>query len=136
MSDGHRAIARRFLNGITTGELPDELFTDDFDVWVTVAESVSAPAYLESARALHTLFTDGPNFTIDAFTAEDDRVVAEVRGEGDLISGDSFEMRYAFIFRIRDDRIASLAEHMHPDPSREKIAPLFAAIRAGERDIA
>ena len=69
-------------------------------------------------------------YTIDSLTAEDDRVAAEVRGAGTLVSGEAFTNRYVFMLRIRDGRIASVAEHFDPGPVREKIVPLIQAAMA------
>ena len=59
-------------------------------------------------------------------------MVAEVRSEGRLIDGADYAMRYVFVFRIRDGRIASLAEHFNALTVQEQILPLLAGLKGEE----
>ena len=70
------------------------------------------------------------NYTIDSLTAEEDRVAAEIRSNGTFADGDTYENIYVFILRIRDGRIASVAEHFNPDPVLKKILPRLRAAMA------
>jgi uncharacterized protein len=67
---------------------------------------------------------------LNALTAEGDRIAAEIDAHGTLVDGQAFANRYVFILRIRDGRIASVAEHFNPAPVAEKIVPLIQAAMA------
>jgi len=73
------------------------------------------------------LFPEGFAYSVDSLTAEDDRVAAEVRGRGKLQSGEDYHNTYVFVFRIRDGRIAAVAEHCNSIVVREKLLPLLQA---------
>lgn len=125
-------LARRFFAALSSGDLPDELLTDDMTVWTTTSGVQQEKArYQGGIRLLSALFEGGLTFTVDSLTAEDDRVAAEVRSHGILRGGEPFENRFLFMLRVRDGRIASVAEHFNPIPIREKIHPLLEAEMAG-----
>lgn len=63
-----------------------------------------------------------------SITAEEDRAVAEVRSKGTLINGEEYQNTYVFVFRIRDGRIASVAEHFNALIVQEKMVPLVRTI--------
>jgi uncharacterized protein len=54
-------------------------------------------------------------------------VAAEVQGRGTLKNGQDYHNTYVFVFRLRNGRIASVAEHNNPLVVREKIMPLLQA---------
>ena len=70
-------------------------------------------------------------YTIESLTAEEDRVVAQVSSDWKLVNGERAQNRHMFLFRIRDGRIASVAEYMDPRVPREVIGPLIQAALAG-----
>jgi uncharacterized protein len=86
--------------------------------------------YQGGVKMLASLFIDGFNHTIDSLTAEEDRVAAEIRSKGTFSDGDTYENVYVFLLRIRDGRIASVAEHFNPDPVVKKILPRIQAAMA------
>jgi hypothetical protein len=63
-------------------------------------------------------------------TAEEDRVAAEIRSNGRFTDGDAYENVYVFVLRIRDGRIAFVAEHFNPDPVVKQILPRIQAAMA------
>ena len=75
-------------------------------------------------KVLKTVFRDGPLYIVDSLIVEGDRAAAEVQGSGTLINGQEYHNTYAFIFRVRDGRIASIVEHTNPLIVSEKILPL------------
>jgi ketosteroid isomerase-like protein len=64
-------------------------------------------------------------FTIDALTAEGDRVVAEARSEGLLIDGQPYGNTYVFVFKVQGGRIAWIAEHYNALIITEKLIPVM-----------
>jgi uncharacterized protein len=129
MSHPNHQVARKFFAGLFGGNIGDELVTPDMTAWTTIG-SVDKAGYQGGVKMLVTLFTNGFNYTIDSLTAEDDRVAAEIRSKGTFADGDTYENVYVFILRIRDGRVASVAEHMNPDPVVKKIMPRLQAAMA------
>lgn len=128
MTEANHRIVRDFFIALGRGELPDELLAPDMTVWTTTGGAVSKDRYQGGVRLLGMICQGGGlAYTIHALTAEEDRVAAEVRGSGTLVNGEPFENAYAFFFRIRDGRIASVAEHFDPGPVQERLAPLMRA---------
>lgn len=128
MTEANHRIVRDFFAALGRGELPDELLAPDMTAWTTTGGTLTRDRYQGGVRLLGMICQGGGlAYAIHSLTAEEDRVAAEVRGSGTLVSGEPFENAYAFFFRIRDGRIASVAEHFDPAPVRDKIAPLMRA---------
>jgi len=129
----HHDLARAYFAAVTAGELPDDLLTEDMTAWITTGGTMTRQAYQEVIRLLAKMCAEPIRFTIDAITAEDDRVVAEARSTATLIDGETYANTYVFSFRIRDGRIASIAEHYNALIVQEKLFPLMARLApAGE----
>jgi ketosteroid isomerase-like protein len=131
MSEASHRIAREFFQALTQGEVPDSLLTPDVTVWTTSTGGASDKARFQAGiKLLASVFKGNFVYTVDALTAEEDRIAAEVQARGTLINGDEYRMRYVFMLRIRDGRIASIAEHNNPGPVREQLGPLIQAVMA------
>ncbi|MBW8783205.1 MAG: nuclear transport factor 2 family protein [Novosphingobium sp.] len=130
MSADPHDLIRRFVEGLSRGDLPDDLFTNDLMVWTTPSGTEAPKAQYQGAvRLLQSLFPQGLRYTLDWAIAEGNRGAAEVRSHGVLASGEEFAARYAFMFGFCDSRIATLAEHTDPRPVEQKImGPLMAAM--------
>jgi len=129
-------IARDYFAAVTAGDLPDAMLTPDMTGWITSGGVTMDKAQYQHAIRLLSAMLAGPlEFTIQALTAEDDRVVAEATSVGALINGEEYRQTYVFILRIRDGKIASVAEHYNAVISQEKLVPLMAsaAARLNER---
>ncbi len=127
MTHAHHELARKFFAALSNGDLPDDLLTDDMTAWTTTSGTSPKARYQAGIKVLASIFSGGVSYTVDSLTAEGERVAAEVQGRGTLINGDAYHNVYVFIIRIRDGRIASVAEHFNPDPTRQKIIPLIQA---------
>ncbi|MFI6775375.1 nuclear transport factor 2 family protein [Nocardia sp. NPDC050412] len=64
----------------------------------------------ELLRPLMAQFTEYRS-AADFVIAEDDRVVAQVRGHGITAGGEPYEQTYCFIFRIANGRLTEVIEH-------------------------
>lgn len=64
----------------------------------------------ELLRPLMEQFTEYRS-TADFIIAEDDRVVAQVRGHAITISGEPYEQTYCMIFRLASGQLTELIEH-------------------------
>ena len=127
MTHVNHELARKFFAALSSGNIPDDLLTADMTVWTTTSGTSTKVRYQAGIRILASIFSGGISYTVDSLTAEHDRVAAEVQGRGTLINGETYHNVYVYILRIRDGRIASVAEHFNPDPIRERIGPLMQA---------
>ncbi len=127
MSTSNHALVREFFKVIAAGELPETMVTDDMTAWTVTSGTFDKARFQGGVKLLAAIFGGTLVYTIDALTAEDDRVSAEVRSHGTLVNGDPFENTHVFLFRIRDGRIARVAEYMNPMIVQEKIVPLMQA---------
>jgi uncharacterized protein len=123
----NREVVQDFFAALSSGALPDELFTEDVRIWTNTSGSSERARYQGGVKILQSLFEGGLEYRIDSLTAEEDRVAAEVQGRGRLRSGEDYHNTYVFMFRVRDGRIASVAEHCNSILVREKIVPLLQA---------
>ncbi|MGB8365788.1 MAG: nuclear transport factor 2 family protein [Rhizomicrobium sp.] len=121
-------LVHDFFAAVTAGDLPDSLLTPDMKGWTTTQGTMEKADYQRVIRLLAKISARPLAFTIDSITAEEDRAVAEVRSKGTLINGEEYQNTYVFVFRIRDGRIASVAEHFNALIVQEKMVPLVRTI--------
>ncbi|WP_417621243.1 nuclear transport factor 2 family protein [Parasphingorhabdus sp.] len=121
----NRDIARAYFAAIEAGTLPDDLLADDFTAWTTTQGPLSKELYQGAIPLLAKLTGGSIRFTVDSITAEADRVIAEARATARLVDGSDYENTYVFVFRIRDGRISSIAEHFNALVVIEKLVPLI-----------
>jgi ketosteroid isomerase-like protein len=65
-----------------------------------------------AAGQIYEVFPRGLSFTIDALTAEGERVAVEAHSQGRHVSGALYSNEYHFLFVFRDGRLAVLKEYM------------------------
>ena len=131
-NEANHALARAYFAAVTAGELPDALCCDDMTAWITTGDATMDKAsYQMVIRLLARMCATPIQFTIDAITAEEDRVVAEARSTATLISGEAYANTYVFSFRIRDGKFASIAEHYNALEVQEKLLPLMKQLGTG-----
>jgi ketosteroid isomerase-like protein len=130
MSEANHQIARDFVAALSGGALPDALLAPDFTVWTTTTPGIDGATYQGGIVLLATVFSEKPIYSIDSLTAEDDRVIVEAQARGVLVNGEPYHNCYVFVLRIRDGRIAALAEHFDPRIIQDKIMPLLHAAMA------
>jgi len=129
MSHPNHAVAEAYLAAVTAGDLPDSLLTDDMTAWLTTQGPISKAAYQGAIRLFARMAQSPIRFTVDAMTAQDDRVVIEAHSEATLINGEEYGNTYVFSIRVRDGRIAWIAEHFNALIAQEKLIPLAASLR-------
>jgi ketosteroid isomerase-like protein len=129
MPPSNYAVAGAYLSAVTAGDLPDSLLTDDMTAWLTTQGPVSKSDYQSAIRLLARMCQTPIRFTVNAITAEDDRVVIEAQSQATLINGEQYANTYVFSLRVRDGRIAWIAEHYNPLVAQEKLFPLAASLR-------
>lgn len=70
-------------------------------------------AQIEAAAGqIYQAFPQGLSFTIEAMTAEGERVAVEARSRGRHASGRVYSNEYHFLFVFRDGRLELLREYM------------------------
>jgi hypothetical protein len=129
MSHPNYALAEAYLAAVTAGDLPDSLLTDDMTAWLTTQGPISKAAYQGAIRLFARMAQSPIRFTVDAMTAQDDRVVIEAHSQATLINGEAYGNTYVFSLRVRDGRIAWIAEHFNALIAQEKLFPLAASLR-------
>lgn len=130
MAHKNHDIARAYFAAVSKGELPDSLLTPDMTAWTTLGGNTDKASYQGMVKMLGAMCSRSPQFTIKSITAEDDRVVVEADSEATLINGEDYRNTYIFVFRVRDGRIASVAEHFNALVVKEKLTPLIKTLAA------
>lgn len=118
-------LVHAFFDAVTAGELPDALLTEDMTGWITTGGTMPKESYQGLIRVLAQMCAEPIRFTVDSITAEEDRAAAEVRSTARLVNGEDYAMTYVYVFRFRDGRIASVAEHYNALISEAKLIPLM-----------
>lgn len=128
MTDSNHRLAQAYFDAVTAGELPDSLLTPDMTAWGTTLGPVSKADYQGMIRVLARMCATPIQFTVNAITAEEDRMLAEATSTATLINGEPYSNTYVFSFRIRDGRIAWIAEHYNALLTQQKLLPLMAQL--------
>ena len=129
MLQPHHDLARAYFAAVSAGDLPDSLLTEDFTAWTTTGGNIDKAAYQHMIRLLARMCREPIRFTIDAITAEGDRVVAEARSEAVLINGEPYANTYVFPMRVRDGKIAWIAEHFNTAIVQNKLYPVMELLK-------
>lgn len=125
MIEHHKKLTYAYFDAVKNSELPDSLLTDDMTAWTTTTGPVDKKTYQAMVKMLGKMCAAPLSITVHSLTAEEDRVVAEAESTGKLINGEDYCNTYIFVFRIRDNRIASVAEHYNALIARDKLLPLM-----------
>ena len=127
MNESEKQLVQAFLDAIGRGEPLDDMITPDMTAWTVTAGATDQARFLGAVKLLASIFGGGLRYTIDELTVQGDRTVAEVRSHGTLPDSGAFENVHVFIFRLRDGRIASVAEFMNQFVVKDRIVPLMQA---------
>jgi ketosteroid isomerase-like protein len=133
MKHPHYQLARDFFVALANGELPDALLTPDMTGWLTTQGTISKAAYQQAIRLLDKMCARPLTYTIHSLTADEDRVVVEAESEGELINGETYRQTYVYVMRIRDGKIASVAEHYNALIAQQKLLPLMKDMMANKQ---
>jgi len=122
-------VVRDFFDAVTAGELPDEMLAPDMTAWTTTQGEMDKASYQKVIRLLRQMSKVPLTFVIDSVTAEDDRIVAELHSVGGVLTNDeTYENTYVFVFRVKDGKISSVAEHFNALIVQEKLMPMVAEL--------
>jgi uncharacterized protein len=133
MSQENRERVREFFLALGKGHFPDDLLTSDMTVWTLTSGSADRARFEGGVKMLASIFGGTLEYIIGTLIVEGDRVAAEVKSRGTLISGEPFKNDHVFTFHLREGQIAAVAEYMNQTVVREKIVPLMQSVMAQRR---
>jgi len=114
----NRRIVRELFDALSRSDVEtvDRLYADDFEIWTAGTMPFSGrhdKAYaIGATHMILGAFPQGLAFTIDAMTAEGDRVAIEAHSDGAHVSGTHYHNEYHFLLRIRDGQVVEFKEYM------------------------
>ncbi|MEC9358553.1 MAG: nuclear transport factor 2 family protein [Pseudomonadota bacterium] len=118
MSESNKAVVRQFLQALGSGdaEALDRLVTDDVAAVCTgsslLAGTRGKAEVCGAAGMLKQITQSGIDFRVLQLTAEDDRVSCEAEGLSTLVTGQTYNNQYHFLFTLRGGKISGLREYM------------------------
>ncbi|MAG31542.1 MAG: hypothetical protein CL908_11710 [Deltaproteobacteria bacterium] len=121
----NKQIARDFMDALSSGDTKRLLamYTDDITVWTAGGLSISGLHDISEVIALSDgllgAFPEGLRFTIQAMTAEGERVAIEAESLGTHASGKVYHQYYHFLLVIRDGKVAHMREYFDTERARE-----------------
>ena len=97
-------------------------------------------AVAKELPAIREMLPNGIVFTEVSMTAEDDRVIAELRGRSKTVNGDDYNNHYCHYYQIRGKQIVAFRDYMDSAlverlmvPSLQRMVPLPKIARARMR---
>jgi ketosteroid isomerase-like protein len=130
VTQANHQIVRDFFTHLAGGTLTEDMLTPDMTTWTVLSGPADKATFLMGVKFLASLFASDFSYTINALTAQDDRVVAETQSNGTFLDGEPFHNVHVFLFRIRDGKIAYMGEFMNQTNVMEKIMPRLQAAMA------
>jgi len=123
--EANKRIARDLIAALSRADTDWVLenYADDMVMWTAGSLAFSGPHTKGEIRGLMDgilgAFPDGLEFSIQALTAEDDRVAIEAECDGVHVSGKPYRNQYHFLLRIRDGRIVEFKEYLDTQLANE-----------------
>jgi len=130
-NSAHKKIVEAFFEALGSGdaEAMSTLISEDI---VAVAHGSSLlsgqrdrEAVLEAVGMLAQVTKSGVDFEILSMTEEDERVSCEAQGASVLVTGQDYNNRYHFLFRVRDRQICSIDEYFDTKLVDELLVPIM-----------
>ncbi len=121
----NKALARRLIEALSNADVDfiKQYYADDFKMWVTGSLPFSGTndkaGAVSAMPAVLGLFPEGIKFSIQAMTAEGERVAIEAKSEGRTFRGDLYEQDYHFLMRARGGKIVEWKEYMDTEHARK-----------------
>jgi len=125
VEERNKELAKVFLDALSRAdvEVAKELYAEDFTLWTAGSLPFSGTSdraqALEGMEQVLGLFPDGITFTIEAMTAEGERVAIEATSEGTTFRGDAYRQKYHFLMRARDGKLVEFREYMDTEHARK-----------------
>lgn len=118
LEQDNKQRAEAFFAALSAGDIETMLgmYAPDATCWTSGRTLISGTLDLvqiaAGARAIFDAFPKGIRFTINAMTAEGERVAVEAESHGDHVSGRHYHNIYHFLLEFRDGRLLRLKEYM------------------------
>ena len=125
VEEANKKLAQELLSALSRAdtEWVAEHYAEDMRLWTAGSLPFSGASNREQALAsmpqILGLFPEGIEFTIQAMTAEGERVAIEATSRGTTFRGDEYAQEYHFLMRVRDGMIVELREYMDTDHARQ-----------------
>ena len=114
----NKEIVGTFFERLNEGRHDEalELLADDA-IWIVPASfpgggEKTKPELREMLRGLATLFVSQAQYRIVSTTAEEDRVSAELRADGELKTGKRYQNSYNMLFVLKNNRIVRVTDYL------------------------
>ncbi len=114
----NKQLVRDFFAIMNRGDVPAIVAAYASDGYLqtmgrTLISGIFTRVQIEAAAGqIYDVFPHGLTFTIDALTAEGERVAVEAHSQGEHVSGAIYSNEYHFLFVFRDGKLAMLREYM------------------------
>ena len=133
MTQATHELIRQFFRNLGNGTPDEGMFAPDWVVW-TLSTKTDQPGqnYVKATKVLASLYPAGLTYTVQSIIIDGERAAARVVGEGTLHNGVHYLNDYAYLFEIKDGRIARLEEFFDTKPVAEKILPLLMEAMGGK----
>ena len=84
-------------------------------------------AVMTAAMGIKQMTKGGLIFNIVSMTEEGNRVACECQGEAELVTGETYNNVYFFLFTFRGDQVAHVNEYFDTKLADERLAPFAAS---------
>lgn len=125
IEEDNKNLAHEFLGALSRADTDwvAAHYADDMRLWTAGSLPFSGSSNREQALAgmpqILGLFPKGVQFTIQAMTAEGERVAIEATSRGTTFRGDVYAQEYHFLLRVRDGMIVEFREYMDTELARK-----------------
>jgi ketosteroid isomerase-like protein len=119
-------IARRYLELLPLARINELPLSERFSGWSSLSGEISGREFLERIAVLPHIFSPPLQFTIEAITAEEERVAVQCSSQGTLINGAPYDNQYHYLMTFEQDRILKVFEYMNA----KKAESMFAVLQA------
>ena len=118
LEDSNKQRVEEFFKLMCSGDVEGlcAAYTEDGSCWTSgntlISGTMDRDQVAAGAGGIFEVFPGGLEFTIDAMTAEGERVAVEAQSKGMHISGKLYHNLYHFLFEFRDGKVLRLKEYM------------------------
>jgi uncharacterized protein len=116
--ENNKEIARNFIDALanmdraTLGSLVSADFVNETTGSSFISGKRGWDEFAAMVDAMQGMVPNGVTLNVLSVTAEDDRVVCQLEGDGTTAKGEAYQNEYIFFFRIKDGKISYFAEYM------------------------
>lgn len=111
MSEKNKELAVTYLKALVDGDeslmssvLADDFVADDRNT-ANIGGRRSREEVLAFTAAVPSLFKERLRFEYESVTAEEDRVICQVKGYSRLPDGSDYNNQYIYLFHVRDGKL-------------------------------